>query len=390
MIIRVMRRVSFLFFVIVVVLTFITSTASVDHYVVQSGNDHHFQATQSSISTSALLNQMTQVEYLVIMGTDHNLSQYAVDSTITYSAFNPNAIHVFSTFVGNTEYRDVNATFLLSDFVSFPNLYQYYNATVIPNPFGTGESYSYITSSASNNLIRKVSMITDEPSYNLTSYLFIKMTSETAIGPMMEKVNYNSSLAYLFIPQLLPPSIKAVNYSTGPPTSSPSPNIIPIPPGGGSGNFLTDASGTMHIYDSPIPDYHLWDATSSLAVTWTNQGGPLSDWSATHSYTIDRNDWYFIQQGHSTSSTSNSFTYTYALELGANFPFQGYLNWESIAGIMIKITNQGSVNVQMLNMLYFWTGAGWALWTAVPNTNQNGGNGASFSVTAYILEGIQV
>ena len=339
-------------------------------------------------------NQNLQVQYIVVLNSGNTTETELVQSTVSLSEHGADYVDIASSMSNGISVQTINATYALSDFQSMDNLRSYSSFTTYPDPTQNGNFSTWENGSATNHLVTYLQTTNKNPTYNFSSFLVIHMIQTKGKQSLFINLNFNASAAYLFIPQLLPPNSDQpiqVSQNSQEPSFATSPlSVTPPPGGGGGGSYSVFAEGTMHIHDVPIyPNYPLWDASGALSTYWTSDGGSFVYASGGGIYTIDRFDWCFLSQGSSSSSSSNSYTYTYLLTMFANFPYSGFSEWESYAAIQITEKNDGSVNVQMLNLLYVWTGAFWVLWCDVPNTDQNGGNGATFSVTAWILVGTQ-
>lgn len=359
-----------------------------------SSNSNHYgvNASQGQASTfQEASNIEAMVQYTVQIGNGNNLSYYDVNSSITLSGFSGESVNVHSTMSGGSQTYTLNESFSLSDFVSFENTNSYYNESSIPDPNGTGIFTTYIYSSAKDNLVNSISMLTIDNSYNFSRSLTIFMIKESGFNQLFRNTNYNTSMAYLFIPYLLQPSVNTnvnANIVYHPMMASPSPEIIKIPGGGG---FTSFSSGTLHEYDNTVAGIHLWDVSNDLTLVWSSLGGSLSSWVANPSYSIDSKwDWSYVSQEKSHSSSTNYFEYDYQVTLYSDFPLYPFLQWLSYPTIDIKEYNNGTCHVEIVNLVLAWDSniIAWIPYSYHVLYDSYVSNGAATSVTQYIVNSV--
>lgn len=348
--------------------------------------------SMASTSGTIIANSTAQFKYILEMGNGNAVTKYDVNTLVSFSGQNNN-VRIHSTMTNATYEQTFNTTFNLSDFKTFKNSKLYQVSYSTPSPFGNGSFNTNIISSASNHLVKFAYIDTVNSAENLHSTMSIVLVKSSGSNNLFESLNYNTTMAYLFIPQLLPPNLQGNGGSvTGNnQLGSTSPNIIPIPPGGGGGGgYTTAATGTLHEYDNTVKNIYLWEAATQVTVGWSAQGGSLSGWSATPGYGIYYNDWLWVSQTTPHSSTSSSFTYTYNLNLYANWPIDGFTQWTANPIITITEYNSGTCHIQISNTIMVWNPitSSWGQYSSHTLYNSDVSNGAGVQVTQYLLNSI--
>ncbi len=379
-------------FVIFVALSFMipVSINAGSHSIANHSNNN--AVSMASTSGTIIANSTAQFKYILEMGNGNAVTKYDVNTLVSFSGQNNN-VRIHSTMTNATYERTFNTTFNLSDFKTFKNSKLYQVSYSTPSPFGNGSFNTSVISSASNHLVKFAYIDTVNSAENFHSIVSIVLVKSSGSNNLFENLNYNTTMAYLFIPQLLPPNLQGNGGSvTGnDQLGSTSPSIIPIPPGGGGGGgYTTAATGTLHEYDNTVKNIYLWEAATQVTVGWSAQGGSLSGWSATPGYGIYYNDWLWVSQTTPHSSTSSSFTYTYNLNLYANWPIDGFTQWTANPIITITEYNSGTCHIQISNTIMVWnpTTSSWGQYSSHTLYNSDVSNGAGVQVTQYLLNSI--
>ncbi|AKA48491.1 hypothetical protein IX51_04575 [uncultured archaeon] len=256
-----------------------------------------------------------------------------------------------------------------------------------------GVLYATVISHSKDNLIDYVYMSLLHSKTGNLNILTVHKTASSGFSQFFASINYDPTMAYLFAPQFLPASGQGIVSSNAKSTNfvvnSP---LAPTPPGGGGGsNFGTSVTGTLPEWDhTVVPGIHLWDATASLAVTWSGQGGSYVSGANDNYYSLDYYYWEYSYPTIITDSyqhSSTSATSSYYIELYAQFPFQGYTYWEAFPNIVVTINNQGNGHVYISNTIKYWNGvtASWDTWSSSVLYNQYVSNNYDEQYTQNIL-----
>ena len=389
---RYLKRSIIVLLVILVALSFVPpASINADSHSNASHSDNT-AISMASTSGTIVVNRTAQFEYILEIGSGNAITKYDVNTLVSSSGRNNN-VKVYSTEANTTYKQTFNTTFSLSDFKTFENSKLYQVSYVTPSPFGNGSFNTNIISSASNNLVKFANINTVNSAENFHSTVSVVLVKNSGSNNLFKSLDYNTSMAYLFVPQLLPPNLQGNGgtVTSNNQLGSSSPSIIPIPPGGGGGGgYTTAATGTLHEYDNTLANIYLWEATTQVTVGWTAQGGSLSGWSATPGYGIYYNDWLWVSQTTPHSSTSSSFTYTYNLHLYANWPIDGFTQWTANPIITITEYNTGTCHIQISNTIMVWNPAtsSWDLFSYQTLYNSDVSNGAGVQVTQYLLNSV--
>lgn len=342
----------------------------------------------TSQSNSYTINDTAQVEYQVGIGHGSVVSLYNIYSVITYSKSNGDNINIRSYIANSVVTQMVNASLSLNDFKSFKNSPSYQNSINAKYPLSSNSLYINTTSSASNSLVTSAIMNSFYPGENYISTLSIKLKEQSGFGNMFEILNHSSTMAYLFIPQLLPPNLLEGHVNNNP-SNPTSPDIIPIPPGGGTGGVTFNGAAQLNEYDIPIfPDLHLFNVQASLSANFVSTGGNLNSYSGSSSVTPYL-EWSVVSQSVIYSTTSSSVMYTKSAELTAYFPYDGYSYWWSSVEVQLTVNNADQVHIFIHNQVvaaYTSNLIGYTDWSDKTLYDNTVSSGSSISVTQYITE----
>lgn len=305
--------------ILVALMAFTLPSAIFGNAQIASNANGNVEGSIASILNSSTVNDTAQVEYQVGIGHGSVVSLYDIYSVITYSKSNGDRININSYMSNGVGTHMLNASLSLNDFKSFKNSPSYQNSINTKDPLSSNSLYINTTSSASNSLVTSAFMDSFYPGENYISTLSIVLNEQSGFGNMFEILNHSSTMAYLFIPQLLPPNLLEGHLNNNP-SNPTSPDIIPIPPGGGTGGVTFNGAAQLNEYDIPIfPDLHLFNVQASLSANFVSTGGNLNSYSGSSSVTPYL-EWSVVSQGVSHSTTSSSVTYSRSAELTANFP----------------------------------------------------------------------
>ncbi|HKJ97067.1 MAG TPA: hypothetical protein VJ944_04940 [Thermoplasmataceae archaeon] len=352
-----------------------------------SGNNSNLTNLTSGIQLTA------QVSYRITMGDSNDSTTYLVHTIVSYNLSDKNNVTLSSTLTNNGTSRYSHSTFQVRQFESFKNQSSYYNSSKIPDYMSNGVLYATVISHSKDNLIDYVYMSLLHSKTGNLNILTVHKTASSGFSQFFASINYDPTMAYLFAPQFLPASGQGIVSSNAKSTNfvvnSP---LAPTPPGGGGGsNFGTSVTGTLPEWDhTVVPGIHLWDATASLAVTWSGQGGSYVSGANDNYYSLDYYYWEYSYPTIITDSyqhSSTSATSSYYIELYAQFPFQGYTYWEAFPNIVVTINNQGNGHVYISNTIKYWNGvtASWDTWSSSVLYNQYVSNNYDEQYTQNIL-----
>ena len=366
---------------------FFAVSHAIDLHASHSAQD----STPSDQASSSNSVNNASADYNVMMKSGDKVSTYKVHVMILYSNRDKKDIVVNSSMSNLSGTQNLVGTYRLSEFESISNVTNYANTMAIPDASGVGSIMTVMKGVARNNMVLELEMSTKNTAASSSWDLSINVLDKSGFSHFFSQMDHNSSLAYLLIPQLLPPNLELGGItsqypSTSSATSDTQPLIFPGGGGDGGGDVWYSSAGTLHTYDcSFYPNYHLWDITATLDVEWTGNGGTYITASSGESHTIDRSDWWYVTSSSDNSRNTNSYTYTASFQLDANFPFDGLYQWEDFSSIQVIVYNDGSSHVEITNVLYYWDVFYWAPWKACNVFDSNLAPGQSADVTQYIL-----